>query len=83
MHWGAATAGSIGLLREMVDYPKNIFFKGKTIQEANSDFSNDMNVNADGRQMAKSGLYGLALEACDKYRPAVYTQLDRLKYYKK
>ena len=44
---------------------------------------NDMKVNADGRQMAQSGQYRSAYEACDKYRPAGYDPLDRFRYYKK
>lgn len=61
----------------------NIFLKGKTFQQANDDFHNDMNVNADGRRMALNGNYNSAFEACDKYRPAGYDPLDRFKYYKK
>ena len=57
--------------------------KEKTFQQANNDFHNDMNVNADGRRMALNGNYNSAFEACDKYRPAGYYPLDRFKYYKK
>ena len=80
---GSVTAGTIGLGRELIDYPKNVLLKGKTFQQANDDFRNDMAVNADGRQMAQSGQYRSAYEACDKYRPAGYDPLDRFRYYKK
>lgn len=80
---GSATAGAIGLGRELIDYPKNVLLKGKTFQQANDDFRNDMKVNADGRQMEQSGQYRSAYEACDKYRPAGYDPLDRFRYYKK
>lgn len=80
---GSATAGAIGLGRELIDYPKNVLLKGKTFQQANDDFRNDMAVNADGRRMAQSGQYRSAYEACDKYRPAGYDPLDRFRYYKK
>ena len=80
---GSATAGAIGLGRELIDYPKNVLLKGKTFQQANDDFRNDMAVNTDGRQMAQSGQYRSAYEACDKYRPTGYDPQDRFKYYKK
>ena len=80
---GSATASAIGLGRELIDYPKNVLRKGKTFQQANDDFRNDMRVNADGRQMSQSGQYRSASEACDKYRPDGYDSLDRFRYYKK
>ena len=81
--WGAVTAGAIGFGREIIDYPKNVLWKGKSFREATEDFFNDMNVNEYGRSMASEKRYNSALEACDKYRPIGYTPSDRLKYYKK
>ena len=68
--------------REILDYTKNIY-KGRSIQEANSDFINDMTVNFDGQKMVESNQYNSAFEACNKYRPVGYNPLNRLKYYKK
>lgn len=80
---GMLTAKAIGLVREIFDYPKNIIFRGKTPQQANNDFNNDMSVNSDGLRMARRGRYNSAFDACDKYRPAEYNPIDRLTYYKR
>ena len=80
---GVATASVIDVGREIMDYPKNIFQKNKTIHEANNDFINDMKVNIDGQKMAQSNLYSSAFDACEKYRPKGYNPDDRLKYYRK
>ena len=79
---GKATALVIDVGREISDYTKNIY-KGRSIQEANSDFINDMTVNFDGQKMVESNQYNSAFEACNKYRPVGYNPLNRLKYYKK
>ena len=80
-NFGAATAAAIGFGREAGDYIKNITSKDRSITEANKDFLNDLTVNSDGREMARSNKYTSALEACDKYRPEEYDPLEKLKYY--
>ena len=82
-HWGALAAQIIGLGREILDYPINIFVKNRSIQEANNDFLNDMKINYSGQNMARENKYNSVFDACDKYRPNGYNPLERLQYYRK
>ena len=50
---------------------------------ANLDDQNDRTVNLDSRNMAQSGQYNSAWEACEKYRPKQYDPNERLYYYRK
>ena len=79
--YGAKTAEIIGNARENFDYLKNIVKNGKMI--ANLDDQNDRTVNLDSRNMAQSGQYNSAWEACEKYRPKQYDPNERLYYYRK
>ena len=80
-YYGTKTAEVIGDVRENFDYLKNIVRKGKMI--ADIDEQNDRNVNLNSRNMAKSGIYNSAWEACEKYRPSHYNSDERLYYYRK
>ena len=79
--YGDKTAEIIGNARENFDYLKNIVKNGKMI--ANLDDQNDRTVNLDSRNMAQSGQYNSAWEACEKYRPKQYDPNERLYYYRK
>ncbi len=81
--YGAKTAEIIGNTREIADWGINWLFKDKPISQANADFKNDRAVNLDGRNMAQSGQYNSAWDACEKYRPKQYDPNERLYYYHK
>lgn len=78
--WGVKTANLIGNVRENFDYYKNLF-RGISRTEALQDKRNDLSVNQDGINMAQSGQYDSAEEACNKYRPDNYNDENRKKWY--
>lgn len=82
-YYGTRTAEVIGDVREIADWGMNKLFKNKSFSQSNADFKNDRNVNLDSRNMAKSGRYNSAWEACEKYRPSHYNPDERLYYYRK
>ena len=65
---GEEFAQKWGDMKEAVDYFRNILLKGFSEQEAAKDSLHDKSINADGRQLAKDGIYSSSKEACDKYR---------------
>ena len=50
---GAAMATFLGYLRELGDFPKEIVFKGCSIQKAFENSVHDLEVNAAGRKLGK------------------------------
>lgn len=50
---GAAMATFLGYLREFGDFPKEILFKGRTIQQSFEDSVHDLEVNIAGRELGK------------------------------
>lgn len=76
-HFNAASKGpthekiaeKIGTTKEYVDIPKNMIFKGLTLEAAIQDFKHDESINRTGRERAKSGEYKSASEACKEFIP--------------
>lgn len=64
--YGELTAKYIGDAKERFDYFKNRM-RGISAIDAYSDYLHDIDINNQGRQQAKSGLYKNAKEAC-KYK---------------
>lgn len=65
---GEEFAQKWGNIKEYVDFFRNILEKGLTLGDAFQDLKHDITINADGRQLAKDGVYSSSKEACDKYR---------------
>lgn len=43
----------LGYLREFVDFPKEILFKGRTVKQSFEDSVHDLEVNAEGRKLGR------------------------------
>lgn len=50
---GEEVATFLGYLREFIDFPKEILFKGRTIKQSFEDSVHDLEVNAEGRKLGK------------------------------
>ncbi len=50
---GADMATFLGYLREFVDFPKEILFKGRTVKQSFEDSVHDLEVNKAGRELGK------------------------------
>jgi len=64
--YGNALAMGLGNEKELFDYFRNSFTKGKEF--AQKDYTHDVWVNKIGRQQAKSGLYTNSRDGCDIFR---------------
>ena len=62
--YGEKTAELLGDVKENYDYYKNRLVKGLSVIDAYADYLHDKDVNLQGRQQAKSGLYNRAKDAC-------------------
>lgn len=50
---GEEVATFLGYLREFIDFPKEILFKGSSIKQSFEDSVHDLEVNAEGRKLGK------------------------------
>ena len=53
---GEQTASILGLLREFFDFPKELLFKGQSIEQALNNSLHDLEVNEEGRKYGKENL---------------------------
>ncbi len=65
---GEVMSQLLGTTKEVLDVPKNIFYKRKSTGESLQDFAHDMSVNQVGRDRAKSNKWQSAQDACADYR---------------
>ncbi len=66
--YGEKTAELLGNAKERVDYLKNRIFKNLSPFDAYVDYLHDKDINLQGRQQAKNGLYVDSKEACKYHR---------------
>jgi hypothetical protein len=50
---GVKTAEILGYLRELGDFPKEILFKGQSVEQAFNNSMHDLEVNEEGRKIGK------------------------------
>ena len=65
---GRATATFLGNEKEVVDYLRNRYIKGKDFMEARHDALHDIDVNKIGRERAEMSEYNSAQDACADFR---------------
>ena len=65
---GQATAVFLGNEKEMVDYLRNRYIKGKGFIAAKKDALHDIGVNKIGRERAEMSEYNSAQDACADFR---------------
>lgn len=66
--YGEKTAQILGNLKEVVDYFKNRMLRNLSPLEAYEDYLHDRDINLQGRQQAKSGLYKFSKDGCKYHR---------------